>query len=650
MIRLSAVPLLLAAALVFIVLPRPAFAWWNDDWSLRRAVTIDTSATGAGISEPIGRLPLLIRLHDGNFTFGEAGEAGNDLRIIAGDDETPLNFHIEQFDPLLGQGFLWVDVPDLKPGAKTPLWLYFGNPNAAAGGDAAATFDSDTVAVYHFAERDGSPRDSTAFAHHLQGSGRSIDGAVIGNGLRLDGTTRLTLPATPALAVSDAGGFTLSVWVKAEPSAPHGVLYARQDNGNALVIGFEQGVPFVEVTKGGTTQRAQGSAALPPGGWHQLAVVAGAGQLTIFVDGEASGSLTAALPPLSGVATLGGTGGAEPGAATPLTGAGVEPARARPGFTGDIDEFRLSKVARPAGFIRASFASEGAGATGKLVTVDAASETSSWLTGYFAILIGAVTLDGWIVIAILMVMAVVSWMVMFDRATYLNRTAGGNTLFRRIFDQTAGHLDQLGQMTPQQLLMHAAGVTPAQERRLQSSSLFRLFCTGAKDVHARVAPAGQALTAVEPVAEGGAVRLPMPSHTARGLDPYAIAAIRARLDAGLVIEQVRLNKAMVVLTICISGGPFLGLLGTVVGVMITFAAVAAAGDVNVNAIAPGIAAALVATVAGLFVAIPALFAYNYFLLRIRDITNDMRVFIEEFITRIAEMHRAGAAPHSLAAE
>jgi biopolymer transport protein ExbB len=62
---------------------------------------------------------------------------------------------------------------------------------------------------------------------------------------------------------------------------------------------------------------------------------------------------------------------------------------------------------------------------------------------------------------------------------------------------------------------------------------------------------------------------------------------------------------MVMLTIAISGGPFLGLLGTVVGVMITFAAIAASGDVNVNAIAPGIAAALAATVAGLAVAIPA---------------------------------------------
>jgi 3-oxoacyl-[acyl-carrier protein] reductase len=53
-------------------------------------------------------------------------------------------------------------------------------------------------------------------------------------------------------------------------------------------------------------------------------------------------------------------------------------------------------------------------------------------------------------------------------------------------------------------------------------------------------------------------------------------------------ETQKLNSGIVLLTISIAGGPFLGLLGTVVGVMITFAAIAAAGDVNVNAIAPGL--------------------------------------------------------------
>ena len=118
--------------------------------------------------------------------------------------------------------------------------------------------------------------------------------------------------------------------------------------------------------------------------------------------------------------------------------------------------------------------------------------------------------------------------------------------------------------------------------------------------------------------------------------------LRAKLDRSTAYETRKLNSLMVLLTIAIAGGPFLGLLGTVVGVMITFAAIAAAGDVNVNAIAPGIAAALVATVAGLAVAIPALFGYNYLITRIKDLTTEMHVFTDEFVTRLAETYR----PHS----
>jgi len=120
------------------------------------------------------------------------------------------------------------------------------------------------------------------------------------------------------------------------------------------------------------------------------------------------------------------------------------------------------------------------------------------------------------------------------------------------------------------------------------------------------------------------------------LSPQAIAAIHAAMDATLVRMTQRMQSQMVLLTIAISGGPFLGLLGTVVGVMITFAAIAASGDVNVNAIAPGIAAALAATVAGLGVAIPALFGYNWLNTKIKEVNADMRVFVDEFVTRIAE--------------
>jgi biopolymer transport protein ExbB len=164
---------------------------------------------------------------------------------------------------------------------------------------------------------------------------------------------------------------------------------------------------------------------------------------------------------------------------------------------------------------------------------------------------------------------------------------------------------------------------------MRASSLYRIYHIGAAEISHRFASSG--------------MRAPVLSAT-------SIAAIRAALDSGYVKETQRLNRLMVVLTIAISGGPFLGLLGTVVGVMITFAAIAASGDVNVNAIAPGIAAALVATVAGLVVAIPALFGYNYLITRIKDLTTEMHVFIDELVTRLAEAYPPMSEETRLAAE
>lgn len=102
-----------------------------------------------------------------------------------------------------------------------------------------------------------------------------------------------------------------------------------------------------------------------------------------------------------------------------------------------------------------------------------------------------------------------------------------------------------------------------------------------------------------------------------------------------VREYQKHNQRLSVMTIAISGAPFLGLLGTVIGVMITFAIVAATGDVNVNTIAPGIAGMLSTPVVGLCVAMPNLFAYNYLAGRIRDISADVNAFMDQFIASLA---------------
>jgi biopolymer transport protein ExbB len=374
---------------------------------------------------------------------------------------------------------------------------------------------------------------------------------------------------------------------------------------------LDHGVAYAEIeTADGKTRTSPGAAA--GDGYHLITVTSGA-TLRIFVDDELRGEASAALPALGSVAFLGGMAPAgtadTPASPTPTTQtpASDAPATARPvGFAGVVDELRIARVARPAGSFRVELAGEGPKPT--LLTFDPPEQSSVFGNSYFGIIIRSVTADAWVVIGILGVMAVMSWAVMIGKALYLRRIGAANRLFRSKFReamrQTPASPGQYGKLP-------LGG-----ERTLRMSPLCRLYELGMSEVRDRI--------------DRGRV-------DADGLLPIqSIAAIKSSLDAALARENQRLNALMVLLTIAISGGPFLGLLGTVVGVMVTFAAIAAAGDVNINAIAPGISAALLATVAGLAVAIPALFGYNYFTVRIRDTYVDMQVFVDELITRVGE--------------
>jgi len=217
-------------------------------------------------------------------------------------------------------------------------------------------------------------------------------------------------------------------------------------------------------------------------------------------------------------------------------------------------------------------------------------------------------------------MAIVSWTVMFTKASFLNRNSKGSDRFMKAWHHIASDLTALDQGDLENAKSLGGRVDKKGQKLLRDACIYRVYHTGVEEIRHR-----------------------MDKNTGqRVLSAQSIQAIRATLDAVMVRESQKLNKLMVFLTIAISGGPFLGLLGTVVGVMITFAAIAAAGDVNVNAIAPGIAAALLATVAGLAVAIPALFGYNYLISRIKEATSDMHVFADEFVTKLAEFYRPRA--------
>jgi biopolymer transport protein ExbB len=581
----------LAIVSILAFMPGLSHAWWNGDWSSRKKITVNMSQVDT--KDTLAQIPVLVRLHTGNFDFVNAKDDGGDIRFLADDDKTPLKFHIEKYDPLNEMAFIWVNVPKLAAGKAAVIYMYSGNDKAAVADDAAGTYDANIAAVYHFGEKDGVPKDSTANRNNASQSGIKLgDGSLIGRGATFDGKGIMTVPASPSLKVGPGQGMTVSAWVKVTAAQGNAVLFQQQDGPNSVVLGIDGGKLYAST---GTTSTPK-TAEVVPGAWHHVALAAGS-SLKLYLDGKEVASVAAPIPDMQGDITVGRD------------------------FAGEMDELEVSNAARPADWI--NIAAKGQGPDALLLTYGQnESAGSEGGNSYFGTILHSVTLDGWVVIGILMLMAAISWLVMALKAIVINKVEKGNRSFLEDYRKLsiaetenldANDSDEDADISDSPLLTALIG----KHDHFQDSTLYRIYHTGVQEIKRRFAAveAGQ-----------------------QSLTPQAIGAIKASLDATLVREIQKLNSLMVLLTIAISGGPFLGLLGTVVGVMITFAAIAATGDVNVAAIAPGIAAALVATVAGLGVAIPALFGYNYIGSRIKNVSADMHVFADEFVGRITEAY------------
>nr|WP_316629334.1 DUF2341 domain-containing protein [uncultured Brevundimonas sp.] len=566
----------LLAAIATIAIATPALAWWEADFAYRTRINLDAQA--AGVSGEVARAPVLVRLHSGNFNFKDVKPDGSDLRFVAGDDRTPLKFHVERWSPQEEQALVWVDVQNLQPGQAAAIYAYYGNKAAAAQQDVSGTYSPETRLVYHFND-EGAPRDVTANGANAQGTAGRNAGGLIGSSLVLDGSTPVTVPAQ----VFGVGPLTVSFWVK--PGSDGQILSIP----GAVTLVTQGGQLFIDQSG----QRSQG-AAVASGAWTHVALVNDGQKTILYVGGKPAGEVQGALSAASGPAVLG------------------------QGFTGEVDEFRVAGAALPQAAFQLAAGSEGQGA--RLVTADTPEQVETGGGhGYWGLLFGALTLDAWVVIAICGVMLAIAVAIMISKGLLISRVRRANDAF---LDDYRDYVGQVGR-GPRTSHDGLPPFEPSVEAK--SSTLGRLYQIGRREL-------------VERLEEGRA------TGSRFAIRPQSIAAIRSALDAGKVRESQKLNARMVLLTIAISGGPFIGLLGTVLGVMITFAAVAAAGEVNINAIAPGIAAALLATVAGLAVAIPALFGYNYLISQVEEITADHEIFVDELEKRIAETWQDNAGP------
>jgi biopolymer transport protein TolQ len=216
---------------------------------------------------------------------------------------------------------------------------------------------------------------------------------------------------------------------------------------------------------------------------------------------------------------------------------------------------------------------------------------------------------GWVarvVLAILFVLSFVSWAVIFQKSGAFGRAESQTARFLKLFRSGRGLPD------PNTLRVGAGG-TP----------MVAVYEAGYRELEAQLG------TANPRSAPGGV------ATATRVKNPRAIG-VEMQVAAG---EEVRrMEKWMSWLATTGTVSPFIGLFGTVWGVIDAFAGLGDAGTASLRAVAPGIAEALVTTAAGLFAAIPAVIAYNHFLSKIRGLASRMDSFSAEFVAKIETLY------------
>jgi biopolymer transport protein TolQ len=211
-----------------------------------------------------------------------------------------------------------------------------------------------------------------------------------------------------------------------------------------------------------------------------------------------------------------------------------------------------------------------------------------------------------VIIVVLLFFSIFAWSVMASKAVQMRRARKLNHLFEAEFR---------GQDS----------VLAIYDRRVQVEGcpLFTVYQEGCLELDARLR-----------------------SKEGRGrrdnLSLKSIEHVKRSLERAVAQESLKLESGLILLAIAVSGAPFLGLLGTVWGVMSAFSYVAmhaaAGGRADLAVMAPGVAAALVTTVAGLLVAIPSMFGYNWLVHNLRIFTVGLDNFAQELMSRIETEH------------
>lgn len=213
------------------------------------------------------------------------------------------------------------------------------------------------------------------------------------------------------------------------------------------------------------------------------------------------------------------------------------------------------------------------------------------------------TPEGKAIIIILIIFSIFAWSVMAQKAMQMRRASRLNRFFEAEF-RTQKH------------------VLDVYDRKLQvpDCPLFVVYQEGCRELDARL----RSSTTVVPAASG----------RKRFVSLKGMEHVKRTLERTVAQQALKLESGLIALAIAVSGGPFLGLLGTVWGVMSAFSYVAMKGSADLKTMAPGVSGALITTVAGLLVAIPSMFGYNWLVHNLRVHTVELDNFAQELVSHM----------------
>jgi biopolymer transport protein TolQ len=212
-----------------------------------------------------------------------------------------------------------------------------------------------------------------------------------------------------------------------------------------------------------------------------------------------------------------------------------------------------------------------------------------------------------VVFAILILFSVASWSIILSKAIAFRNVSRQSATFLEVFRRS-------------QKFSEVQAVCPT----LPASPLVGVFQAGFAELNAQFR-----LTSSD-VSNG-----PNPASAPQRPILKSLEAVDRSLIRAATAELNKLERKLTFLATTASITPFIGLFGTVVGIMIAFRRIGATGSTNLAIVAPGISEALIATAAGLFAAIPATYFYNHFTHRVKEVSAEMDDFSLEFLN-IAE--------------